>query len=48
MLYYITYTGCCEIEADSLEKAEEIFLEASHDGSITDITTEYNIEVIHW
>lgn len=48
MFYYITYTGCCEIEADSLEEAQETFLEASKDGSLINITTEYNIEKVNW
>lgn len=48
MFYYITYTGCCEIEADTLEEAKEIFLNATKDGGITNITTEYDIESINW
>lgn len=48
MYYYITYTGCCEIEADTLEEAKEIFLNAAKDGSITNITTDYDIESINW
>jgi len=48
MTYYITYTGCCEIEAETLDEAQEMFLMATNNGSIANITTEYDIEKVNW